>query len=255
MPRIIWGTLAAAAVTAALTGCGLTGTAGPAASEAGGSATPTTSTTAGTAGSDAGTGAPAEGSPSAGAPGTGTGTGTGDGSGTGTGDGSGTGTPTGTPTGEAPGDGHGGDGGGAGGGDYPLCTRGTLNAYLIDRSFVETNRYVTLVMTNTSRTTCNLRDFARFQLLNASGLLESSVEHNGTAQTVTLRGHDRAYARLHWTSEHASDEGTPCQPTPTTLRVYTLYQTEPHTVSWTHGPVCHHGRIWLTPFTSTAPGH
>ncbi|MEU8798026.1 DUF4232 domain-containing protein [Spirillospora sp. NPDC048819] len=265
LPRIIWGTSAAAAAAIALAGCGSTTDAGAAASEVRSSATPTSTATAGTPGSGtgSGTGSPGEGSPSTGSPGTGTGdgsgtgtgdgsgTGTGDGSGTGTGDGSGTGTPAGTPTGGAPGDGRGGDGGG----DYPLCTSDTLSAYLTNRSFVETNRYVTLVLTNTSRTTCNLRGFASLQLLNAGGLVETRVEHHGTPQTVTLGGHDSAYERLHWTSEHAGDEGNPCQPTATTLRVYTLYQTRPHTVSWNHGPVCNHGRIWLTPITLNTAGY
>ena len=159
--------------------------------------------------------------------------------------------------GEAPGDGRGGDGGGAGGGggDYPLCTKGTLNAYLSNRTFVETNRYVTLVLTNTSRTTCTLRDWAGLELLNASGVIETDVRRHGTPRPVTLRGHDSAYARLNWTSEPAADEGNPCQPTATTLRVYTLYQTDPHRVPWTLGPICQHNRIWLTPFALNTAGY
>ncbi|MFG2085640.1 MULTISPECIES: DUF4232 domain-containing protein [unclassified Spirillospora] len=238
MPRIIWGTLAAAAVTVTLTGCGLTSNAGPAASEVGSSTTPTSTATAGTQGSATGSDSPGKGSPSTGSPGTGSGTGTG----------------TGTETGESPGGGVGGDGAA----DYPLCTSAVLNARLSNRSFVETNRYVTLILTNTSKTTCKLRGFASLQLINADGLVETRVSRHGTPRTVTLRGHDWAYERLHWTSEpDGGESGTgPCQPTATTLQVYTLYQTQPLTASWTNGPVCHHGRIWLTPITpNTTPGY
>ncbi|MGP4026747.1 DUF4232 domain-containing protein [Actinomadura sp. 3N407] len=131
-----------------------------------------------------------------------------------------------------------------------------LSARLSNRNFVETNRYVTLILTNTSGSTCKLRGFASLQLVNDGGLVETRVRQHGTPRTVTLRSHDWAYERLHWTSEHASDESVPCQPTATTLQVYTLYQTRPLTAFWNNGPVCQHGTIWLTPITpNSTPGY
>jgi hypothetical protein len=224
-----------AAIAIALAGCGTSSTAGPTAAELGGSATPSETATAAAPGAGSpGKGSPASGSPSAEpSSGTGTGTGTGDGSGPGAG----------SETGERPGGGLGGDGTGP----HPSCTDGTLGARLANRYAIETNRYVTLILTNTSRTTCTIRGWSRLQLVNGSGSLPTRVMRHGTPRTLTLPGHGYVWERLYWTSEPADDESLPCQATPTTLRVTPPGHTRYLSTVWNQGAVCGHGTISLTP--------
>ncbi|GGU18816.1 DUF4232 domain-containing protein [Actinomadura livida] len=243
LPKIIWGPLAAAAVATALAGCGPAENAGPAAAEAGGPAPPAGSTTAGAPGSGTGT---EPGSPGTGAP-----------SGTPSAvDAPTTGPPgggkAGGPGGEAPaGEAPGVAGAGAGG---PRCTGAMLSASLINRYFIETNRYVTLVLTNTSGTTCTVRGWSDLQLVNAAGLVHTNVLRHGTPQTVTLPSGGRAYERLYWTSETAADEGVPCRPTANALKIVPPDETRQLEAPWLYGAVCQHGDISLTPLTANPTG-
>lgn len=246
MSGIVGGT-ATAAIAIALAGCGTSSTASPTAAEATGSPAASAPEAAGP-----GTpGAPGPGTPSSGAPSTGA-TGGGPETATGGGAGPGTGTPsrTGTETGERPGGGLGGDGAGA----RQPCATGTLSARLANRYAVETNRYVTLILTNTSRTACTVRGWSALQLINGGGVLPTRVVRHGTPQTVTIPGGGYAWERLYWSSELADDESVPCQPTPTMLRVTPPDQTRRLVTFWNQGPVCRHGTISLTPLKeSPAP--
>ncbi|NVI92024.1 DUF4232 domain-containing protein [Actinomadura sp. BRA 177] len=129
-----------------------------------------------------------------------------------------------------------------------------LEARLANRYAVETNRYVTLILTNTSGTPCTIRGWAGLQLVNDDGVVPTRVRRDGTPRTVTIPSHGYAWERLYWTSELAGDESVPCQPTPTRLWVIPPDQTRHLTTLWNQGPVCRHGTISLTPIAeSPAP--
>ncbi|TDE27333.1 DUF4232 domain-containing protein [Actinomadura sp. 6K520] len=129
-----------------------------------------------------------------------------------------------------------------------------LSASLTNRSFVETNRYVTLVLTNISGTSCTVRGWSDLQLVNAAGLVSTNVMRHGTPRTVTLPSGGHAYERLYWTSELAADESVPCQPAANALKVVPPDETRQLEAPWWYGPVCQHGDISLTPLTANPTG-
>ncbi|TDC55011.1 DUF4232 domain-containing protein [Actinomadura sp. KC345] len=129
-----------------------------------------------------------------------------------------------------------------------------LSASLTSSYAVETNRYVTLVLTNTSETSCTVRGWSGLQLVNAAGLVDTDVIRHGTPRTVALPSGGHAYERLYWTSELAADEAVPCQPTANALKVVPPGQTRQLEAPWSHGPVCRHGEISLTPLSASPTG-
>lgn len=239
MPRPFWGTLAAAAVTAALAGCGSNANAGPAsASEGGGSATPTSSSTTGSEATGTEPGSPGKGSPANGSPSTGTGGGSGTGTGTATGTGSGTGGGDGTSVEKETDDGA----------EFPRCTNDILVAHVTKPSGSVGNRYAYLVLTNNYRGPCFLRGWSELQLANDDGPVPTQVVREGDPFRILVPAGASAYERLHWTVVHTGDEtGNPCQAEPTVLRVTPPDAPRPITAAWEHGPVCGHGTIRLTP--------
>jgi hypothetical protein len=214
MPRLIWGTLTAAAITAALAGCSSSSHAG-------------TSSNANTApsapGASAASPAPSRG---AGSPGGGTGGGTSGNAGSG-------------------GTGHAAP-------QRPHCTSGMLTARLTDLGAAAGNRYATLVLTNKSGKHCTTGGWSGLQLADAEGAVPTKVIREGTAHTITVYNGGHAYERLHWAVVPAGDEtdGAGCEPEPTVLKVIPPNDTEQIAATWTFGAVCQHGQIRLTPVTT-----
>ncbi|TDD84880.1 DUF4232 domain-containing protein [Actinomadura darangshiensis] len=212
MPRLILGTLAAAAVATALAGCGSASNASPASAGGSGSSTPPgTSSTAANPGS----------------PGGATGSGGANG-----------------------GSGNANAGGGANPG-RPQCTAGMLDASLTDLGAAAGNRYATLVLTNKSGKHCTTGGWSGLQLAGAGGTVPTKVVREGTPHTITIRNGGHAYERLHWAAVPAGDEtGDNCEPVASVLRVIPPNRTEQTDATWKYGPACQHGQIRLTPLTS-----
>ncbi|QXJ24390.1 DUF4232 domain-containing protein [Actinomadura graeca] len=214
MHRIIWGTLAAAALATSLTACGSSSNAGT--TSAGG----TQPTSPGTPLSDG----PTTGTPGAGAPGAG------------------------TPGASA---GAGGNGHGTGAGGL-RCTTPMLTASLTGYDAGAGQRYLTLVLTSKSSKPCTTGGWSGLALAGPDGPVPTQVVREGTARTITLPPGGSAYQKLHWTVAPAYDEDEEtCRPTATTLRVIPPNETTRLTVPWKYGQVCQHGRIRTTPLSLT----
>ncbi|WP_067455913.1 DUF4232 domain-containing protein [Actinomadura macra] len=229
MPRIILGTLAAAAVAASLTACGSTTNAGR--TSAGGDLSSAPSAPAAGTPSPEGptSGGPTQGAPSAGAP------------------------TTGSPTNGTPGASQGGAGTGPATNPRALrCTTPMLKASLTDYDAGAGQRYLTLVLTNTSSRSCTTGGWSGLAQAGANGAIRTQVVREGTAHTITLSPGGSAYEKLHWTVVPADDEtGATCQPVPSSLRVIPPNEATRLTAPWSYGPVCQHGRISLTPLSLT----
>lgn len=214
MQRLIWGTLAATAITTALAGCGSSSNVGHASSSGG--TTPTRAATSAPAAE-----AP---SPGAGTPGKGTKNSGGTSAATGSGNAAG----------------------------RPHCTSGMLSASLTDLGAAAGNRYATLVLTNKSGKHCTTGGWSGLQLAGADGAIPTNVVREGTARTITIYNGGRAYERLHWGVVPAGDEPDTdrCEPVPSTLKVIPPNNTEQIAAGWTYGSVCQHGQIRLQPLTT-----
>lgn len=212
MQRLIWGTLAATAITTALAGCGSGPNTGGTSS--GGGATPTRAgTSTGVPAPSPGAGTPVNGTRSAGTSGV-------------------------TNSGDAAG--------------RPHCTSGMLSASLTDLGAAAGNRYATLVLTNKSGKHCTTGGWSGLQLAGADGTIPTNVVREGAPHTITIFNGGHAYERLHWGVVPAGDEpdSDRCEPVPGTLEVIPPNDTEQIATGWTYGSVCRHGQIRLQPLTT-----
>jgi hypothetical protein len=209
MPRIIWGTLAAAAVAATLTGCDASFSASP--SSATGSAAPSGSSTH-DGGSPKGGGSGTQGGGTSTRPGTGTGTGS-------------------RPGGAS------------------ACTTSDLQASVYSNGNPGAGqRYATLQVENTSGSSCTTGGWSGLGLVNANGALPTNVIREGSARTFTIPAGASAYEQLHWGVVPGNGEGgAQCEPTARALHIIPPNQTTHISVNWLGSPVCQHGQIRLTP--------
>ncbi|GAA2138441.1 DUF4232 domain-containing protein [Actinomadura napierensis] len=208
MKRIIWGTVAAAALTAALTGCDASFSASP--SSANGSTTPSSSTQDG-------------GSPKGNAPG----------------GGGGTSTTTGTGNGSRP--------NGASGTRHCTTSDFNASVYSNGNPGAG-QRYATLQLENHSGSSCVTGGWSGLGLVNANGALPTNVVREGTARTITIPAGASAYEQLHWGVVPGDGEGgAQCEPTAKALHIIPPNQTTHITVDWVGSPVCQHGQIRLSP--------
>ena len=90
-----------------------------------------------------------------------------------------------------------------------------LRASLIDYDAGAGQRYLTLVLTNTSGRACTTGGWSGLSQANASGTIPTQVVRAGTARTITVPSGASAYEKLHWTVVPADDEtGPTCEPVP-----------------------------------------
>ncbi|MEU5995156.1 DUF4232 domain-containing protein [Spirillospora sp. NPDC047418] len=213
MQRLIWGTLAATAITTALAGCASGPTTGSTSSS--GAPTPTRASTGTSAAPSPGAPAPGGGTPGA--------------------------ATTTRPAGSANAAGR------------PHCTSGMLSATLTDLGAAAGNRYATLVLTNKSGKHCTTGGWSGLQLASPDGTVPTNVVREGAPHTITIFNGGHAYERLHWGVVPAGDEPDTdrCEPVPGTLRVIPPNNTEQVATGWSFGAVCQHGRIRLQPLTTT----
>lgn len=135
-----------------------------------------------------------------------------------------------------------------GSGEDNPCTADLLSGTIEAMDSAAGNRYVTLVVKNSSQQTCSLKGFGSIDLLD---LKKQEMPTNAARSLdpqpvlVTLKPGKEAGKILHWSVIATGDEPTagPCQPPATGLNVTPPDETEPFQVDYEFGSVCDHGKI------------
>ncbi|WP_242900922.1 DUF4232 domain-containing protein [Actinomadura terrae] len=136
----------------------------------------------------------------------------------------------------------------------PHCTTSKLKASLSDFDAGAGQRYLTLTLTNVSKSACTTGGWSGLDQADAEGAIPTTTIRDGKAHTITIPAGHKAYEVLHWAAVPADDEtGDPCEPVPTSLSVIPPNETTRLVAPWNYGAVCQHGRIHLTPLTLTHP--
>lgn len=109
-------------------------------------------------------------------------------------------------------------------------------------------RYAELVLTNSSRETCNLYGYGGLQLIGADGRplpTDLKRDPNPGPTLIRLAPGKSASATLHWSAvPHGGESETgQCQPTPVRVEVIPPDETDPLTATWDLGEVCGFGSI------------
>jgi hypothetical protein len=126
------------------------------------------------------------------------------------------------------------------------CSTANLSAQLKPGSPGAGQRYATIVLTNTSGSTCTVHGYGGMALLGAPGQgVPTDLRRVATPApgTVTLAPGGSARSLLHWTVIQAANETAACQPTATAVVVTPPNQTTAALRPWTFGVVCQHGLI------------
>lgn len=121
------------------------------------------------------------------------------------------------------------------------------------------SRHATLVLTNTSQTTCTLYGYGGLQLYASAGRpLPTRVVRDRDAPPTTLivAPGTKVRSTLTWSAvPHGADPANgPCQPTAKLARVTPPDETSTKQVSWKFGPVCDKGRILQGAYKGTKLG-
>jgi hypothetical protein len=110
------------------------------------------------------------------------------------------------------------------------------------------NRYVTLVVRNTSQETCTIWGYGSLQLVNVAEqdvptTAERTLEPGPSL--VTLGPGKEAGKIVHWTVLATGDEPAagPCEPPATAVNVSPPDDTTPFLVEYQFGSVCDHGKL------------
>jgi hypothetical protein len=111
-------------------------------------------------------------------------------------------------------------------------------------------RYASLVLTNTSNTTCRILGYPTLELETASyEPIGAESRGTGTPQWLTVAPRQHAYSQMHWTVVPALDEtSNPCEPVASVLAITLPGETTMLRITWTGGSVCQYGQIDVTPF-------
>jgi len=115
------------------------------------------------------------------------------------------------------------------------------------------SRFVTLVLTNVTRSTCRLRGYPSLRLLGPTNRpLPTHVVHVAVAggpRTVVLAPGASARSDLRFSAIAHRGEPTrgACEPRPARVRVAPPGGAHPFVIPWRLGPVCGHGEIEAKP--------
>ena len=127
------------------------------------------------------------------------------------------------------------------------CSTAGLSAQLKPGSPGAGQRYATIVLTNTSGSTCTMGGYGGMALLGGPGQgVPTDLRRVASPApgTVTLAPGGSARSLLHWSVVPGTGEaGTACEPTATTVVVTPPNQTTAALRPWTFGVVCSHGLI------------
>lgn len=128
------------------------------------------------------------------------------------------------------------------------CTSDVLSGTVESMDAAAGNRYVTLVVRNTSDVPCTLWGYGNLRLQTS---LKEEVPTNAARNLdpapslVTLAPGKEAGKILHWTVVAAGDEPSagPCQPPAAAVNVTPPDETTPFLVEYQFGSVCDHGKL------------
>lgn len=128
------------------------------------------------------------------------------------------------------------------------CAPNTLSGRIVPGSPGAGQRYATLVVENTSASSCTLYGYSGLQLIGADGqALPTRVDRtaNPGPRLVTLAPGRTASAELHWSAIPGPGEpqSGPCQPNPVRANVIPPDDYSAFSVTWFLGPVCEGGRL------------
>lgn len=109
-------------------------------------------------------------------------------------------------------------------------------------------RYLSIVLTNTSRQTCRVYGYGGIQLVNAAGRSVPTKQVRDPSvppQLVRLTPGASAYSAVHWAAIPSGSEPQSgnCEPVARALRVIPPDEHTALSATWTYGPVCGAGRI------------
>lgn len=133
------------------------------------------------------------------------------------------------------------------------CAPNQLSGHLVPGSPGAGQRNATLVLSNTSGSTCTLFGYSGLSLIGADGHpLPTSVRRNATPapSLITVPPGQSASEELHWTAVNGPGEpdNGPCEPSATSLAVIPPDQYSAISVPWHLNEVCQHGAIDATAF-------
>lgn len=142
------------------------------------------------------------------------------------------------------------------------CHTSDLSASLSPQEAAAGNRYASLVLTNTSGTTCRVYGYGGIKLVGDKPIPSRQHRDPSTPpKLLTVRPGAHVYSTLHWgavTSTGDAQSGQ-CEPTATHLLVTPPDETTSLRIPWHYGPVCERGRIDQTAYRAgtgpTPPGH
>jgi Protein of unknown function (DUF4232) len=156
--------------------------------------------------------------------------------------------PGGNPTG-APVNGNG------NGGATPRCHTSGLQAGFAGSDAGAGQRYLRLVLANTSGHACRIYGWPGLGLGTGTASISTNAVRTGTPTSFVIPAGGHAHAKLHWTVVPSADEpqSSACEPTPAWIYVTPPNETTQLQVPWSYGAVCGHGRIDLTPLAA-GPG-
>lgn len=127
------------------------------------------------------------------------------------------------------------------------CTSTMLSGTIDPQDSGAGNRYVTLVVRNTSQQVCTLWGYGGLELTSNRQPIPTNAERNlePAPTLVTLNPGATAGKNLHWSVVATGDEPVdgPCQPQATAINVTPPDETAPFMVTYEFGPVCAQGRI------------
>jgi hypothetical protein len=135
----------------------------------------------------------------------------------------------------------------------PACGSFSLLGELRHPTAGAGSRFVTLVLTNVTRSSCSLRGYPGLRLLGPTNLpLPTHVVHvavAGAPRTVVLApgGSARSALRFSAIAHPGEPAAGACEPRPARVRVAPPGGAHPLVIPWRLGPVCDRGRIEAKP--------
>jgi uncharacterized protein DUF4232 len=128
------------------------------------------------------------------------------------------------------------------------CTADDLTGVVQPGDAAAGNRYVSLVVTNTSDQTCSLYGYGGLQLIGANGQPNPTIltrQPDPGPASVSLVPGGKATKKLHWVVVPTGNEPQegPCQPESTGATVIPPDDTTSFSVDFDFGSVCNGGTI------------
>jgi hypothetical protein len=132
----------------------------------------------------------------------------------------------------------------------PLCDTNMLSAGMSQVNAGAGHGYASLVLTNTSNTTCRILGYPSLQLETASYQpIIGESRGTGTPLWVTVAPRRQAYSYMQWARiPFPGENPNQCEPVPSVLAITLPGETTMLHITWTGGSVCNYGEIDVSPF-------